>query len=298
MGEADLWTTAPGGNFDSLIEFPNRGSYGSKPMQPSGVITITTDFGHKGPFAAVMKGVILSRFPDARVIDLAHDIPAQWPPEAGFWVSRAYKYFPRGSVHLAIVDPGVGTERDILIVDYDGHWFLAPDNGLLALMLDQAADGHVFKLDIEALGRLGIEQPSMTFHGRDIFAPIAAELAAGRTTPVAIGKATTEWAPAWLDNPEATASKVTGVIVTVDSFGNLISNIDQALLLEMKEPVVRAAGHTIEMRATYGRARPGDYLALINSFGVLEIARAEGNAADGLGIERGAPVTVTDGVKT
>ena len=93
-------------------------------MQPSGVITITTDFGHKGPFAAVMKGVILSRFPDARVIDLAHDIPAQWPPEAGFWVSRAYKYFPRGSVHLAIVDPGVGTERDILIVDYDGHWFL------------------------------------------------------------------------------------------------------------------------------------------------------------------------------
>ena len=82
-----------------------------------GVITITTDFGHKGPFAAVMKGVILGRFPDARIIDLAHDIPAQWPPEAGFWVRRAYPYFPAGSVHLAIVDPGVGTEREILIVE-------------------------------------------------------------------------------------------------------------------------------------------------------------------------------------
>ena len=80
-------------------------------MQPSGVITITTDFGHKGPFAAVMQGVIIDRFPAARIIDLAHDIPAQWPPEAGFWVSRSYEYFPVGSVHVAIVDPGVGTER-------------------------------------------------------------------------------------------------------------------------------------------------------------------------------------------
>ena len=91
-------------------------------MQTSGVITITTDFGHKGPFAAIMKGVILSRFPAAKVIDLAHDIPAQWPPEAGFWVSRSYQWFPQGSVHLAIVDPGVGTERDILVVECDGSY--------------------------------------------------------------------------------------------------------------------------------------------------------------------------------
>jgi len=263
-------------------------------MQGSGVITITTDFGHKGPFTAVMKGVIYSRFPDATVIDLAHDIPAQWPPEAGFWVSRSYQYFPAGSVHLAIVDPGTGTERDILIVEYDHHFFIAPDNGLLARMLDEAEDAHVFRLNMNCLRRLGIEKPSMTFHGRDIFAPIAAELAAGRTTPVAIGEATTEWTPAWLDGPEVQAGKISGVVITLDSFGNLMSNIDAQLLASLENPVVHIAGHKIAILGTYGHARPGDYLALINSFGVLEIARAEGSAAEGLSVERGAPVVVTD----
>lgn len=242
-----------------------------------------------------MKGVIIGRFPQATVIDLAHDIPAQWPPEAGFWVSRAYQYFPPGTVHLAIVDPGVGTERDILIVEYDHHYFLAPDNGLLGRLLDDADDVAVFKLDMDALDRLGISTPSATFHGRDIFAPIAAELAAGRTTPVCIGHATNDWIPAWLDNPDVGNGKVAGVIVTVDSFGNLISNIDKQLVRELKEPVAHLGGHQIPMLQTYGRAKPGDYLALINSFGVVEIARAEGDAAEGLGAARGAPVTITEG---
>ena len=267
-------------------------------MLPSGVITITTDFGHKGPFTGVMQGVIIGRFPAAKIIDLAHDIPAQWPPEAGFWVSRAYRYFPPGTVHMAIVDPGVGTERDILIVDYDHHYFLAPDNGLLGRMLDNAENAHVFKLDPEALDRIGLPAPSATFHGRDIFAPIAAELAAGRTTPVAIGKATAEWIPAWLDDPEVSDTKIKGVIITVDSFGNLISNIDENLLQDFKEPVAHIGGHEIEMLQTYGRAKPGSYLALINSFGVVEIARAEGDAAEGLGADRGAPLTITDGLST
>ena len=263
-------------------------------MQPSGIITITTDFGHKGPFTAVMKGVILTRFANATIIDLAHDIPAQWPPEAGFWVSRSYQYFPPGSVHLAIVDPGVGTERDILLVAYDQHYFIAPDNGLLARMLDSAADAAVFKLDMNCLPQLGIDNPSMTFHGRDIFAPIAAELAAGRITPAKIGTATTEWTPAWLDEPEIIGRKITGVVITVDNFGNLISNIDAQHLRDFAKPVVHIAGHEIAVLGTYGHARPGDYLALINSFGVVEIARAEGSAAEGLGAERGAPVTVSD----
>lgn len=263
-------------------------------MQPSGVITITTDFGHKGPFAAVMQGVIIGRFPQARVIDLAHDIPAQWPPEAGFWVHRAYKYFPPGTVHLAIVDPGVGTERDILIVEYDQHYFLAPDNGLLARMLEDADNANVYKLNMDALDSLGVSTPSATFHGRDIFAPIAAELAANRITPAAIGTATTDWIPAWLENPEVDDGKVSGVIVTVDSFGNLISNIDERWVQDFKDAVAHIGGHEIPMLQTYGRAKPGDYLALVNSFGVVEIARAEGNAADGLGADRGAPLTVTN----
>jgi S-adenosylmethionine hydrolase len=123
-------------------------------ITPSGVITITTDFGHKGPFAAVMKGVILTRFAAARIIDLAHDIPPHWPPEAGFWISRSYRYFPNGTVHIAIVDPGVGTDRQILLAEVDGHVFLAPDNGLLAPLLVD--------------GKLATTQSNMQSRGVDV----------------------------------------------------------------------------------------------------------------------------------
>ncbi len=264
-------------------------------MQPSGVITITTDFGHKGPFAAVMKGVILSRFPAAKIVDLAHDIPAQWPPEAGFWVSRAWKWFPVGTVHLAIVDPGVGTERDIIAAEVGGHVFMAPDNGLLAQLLDKHEDARVSTLDMERMSSLELPAPSATFHGRDIFAPVAAEIAAGRLAIGDIASPTADWTPGWIDEPEVASDRVAGVIVTVDTFGNLISNIDADLIDGFNEPVAEIAGHQIPMLTTYGRAQPGDYLALVNSFGVVEVARAEGSAADGLGSERGAPLVIRDG---
>ncbi|MGH8167257.1 MAG: SAM hydrolase/SAM-dependent halogenase family protein [Woeseiaceae bacterium] len=263
-------------------------------IKPSGVITITTDFGHKGPFAAVMKGVILERFRQACIVDLAHDIPAYWPPEAGFWISRSYRYFPAGTVHIAIVDPGVGTGREIIVVEYDRHIFMAPDNGLLASMLGSAEGAVVYQLQQNALARLRISRPSLTFHGRDIFAPIAAEFAAGRVKPSDVGSRTDQWTPAWLDEPAVTPGRVAGVIVTVDAFGNLISNIDQSLLVSFKSPVASLAGHRFDMKPTYGNVKPGDYLALINSFGVLEIARAEGSAAASLGTERGAPIAVLE----
>lgn len=259
---------------------------------PAGVITITTDFGHKGPFAAVMTGVIITRFPDANVIDLAHDIPAHWPPEAGFWLSRSYEYFPTGTVHIAIVDPGVGTEREIILATKDGHLFMAPDNGLLAPILEDA--DRICRLNNEVLADYGIDTPSLTFHGRDIFAPLAAELAAARLQIDDIGIDTADWTPDWLDEPEVQSGRVSGIVVTVDAFGNLITNIDASLLDEFGQPIVEIAGHHIEMKPTYGRASPGEYLALINSFGVVEIARAEDSAADGLGCDRGAPVVVID----
>jgi len=264
-------------------------------MHWSGVITMTTDFGHKGPFAAVIRGVILSRHPDAQIIDLAHEIPPYWPPEAGFWVSRAYQYFPPGSIHLAIVDPGVGTEREILVVEHDGHVFIAPDNGLLAPLLNRADNARVWQLDIDRLTALKLAKPSDTFHGRDIFAPVAAELAAGRLPLADVGRAVDEWTPAWLEEPTVNPGKVTGTIITIDAFGNLISNIEASMIQGFREPVARIAGHQIATLTTYGRAKPGDFLALINSFGVIEIAKAEGSAADGLGSERGAPLIMTDG---
>ncbi len=263
-------------------------------MKASGIITTTTDFGHRGPFTAIMKGVILSRFPEAQIVDLIHDIPAQWPPEAGFWISKSYHYFPKGTVHVAIVDPGVGTERNILLAECDEHTFIAPDNGLLARLLDEH-DARLFHLDHSALDALGLGEPSSTFHGRDIFAPVAAELASGRRRCEDLGTPTDDWIPDWIDPPDRQADRISGTIVTVDTFGNLISNIESSMIAGMTAPRVRFAGLELPMIETYGRATPGDYLALINSFDVVEIARAEGHAADGLGVARGAPVTIIGG---
>src|SRR5579862_2106848 len=113
---------------------------------PSGVITITTDFGHQGPFVGVMKGIILTRFPTARIVDLTHEIVVHWPAEAGFWLARAYAYFPPGTVHIAVVDPGVGTARSIVAVQAGGHYFIAPDNGLLAPVVSRVAGAQIVRL--------------------------------------------------------------------------------------------------------------------------------------------------------
>jgi S-adenosyl-L-methionine hydrolase (adenosine-forming) len=261
---------------------------------PSGLITITTDFGHKGPFVGVMKGVILSRFPAARIVDLTHEIVVHWPAEAGFWLARAFGYFPSGTVHIAVVDPGVGTSRDIVIVSAQGHLFLAPDNGLLAPVVSRHPQASIVRLDIARLNRFGIQQASATFHGRDIFAPLAAELAAGRCQPHDCGHPATGLVPGWVDEPAVEAHAVSGVVISIDHFGNLITNIDGALLKRFAVPQVHSGSHTFRLARTYGDTRPGEYLALVNSFGVIEIARAQQSAAEGLGLSRGAPVWVRE----
>jgi S-adenosylmethionine hydrolase len=143
-----------------------------------------------------------------------------------------------------------------------------------------------------SLARLGIDAPSATFHGRDIFAPLAAELAAGRLQPADLGSPVAEIVPGWIEEPQVAPDQVTGTVVTIDHFGNLITNIEPRHLRGMAHPVIRVAGRELALRRTYSDVRPGDYLALINSFGVLEIAQAERGAAEGLGLARGAPVTV------
>jgi len=269
----------------------------SSAFVPSGVISLTTDFGHKGPFIGTMKGQILARFHDAKIVDITHECSVHWPDEAGFWISRAYRYFPSGSVHLAVVDPGVGTERDIIALVHAGHVFLAPDNGLLAPLAESGPDCRVFRLDTAAYQRFGITTVSATFHGRDIFAPLAAELASARRRPDELGPRTADLVPSLLEEPRLSAGRIKGVIVTADNFGNLISNVDASLIAQLDSPMVVVACHRIPFARTYGAVQPGDYLALINSFGVLEIARAEQSAAAGLGLERGAPLVVEDVTK-
>lgn len=258
-----------------------------------GVITITTDFGHQGPFVGVMKGRILTRFPEARLVDLTHEIVVHWPAEAGFWLARSFEYFPPGTVHLAVVDPGVGTSRDIVAVSAGGHVFLAPDNGLLAPIVARHA-ARIVRVDAAKLPAFGVHRPSATFHGRDIFAPLAAELAAGRCGIEDLGPLVGSLVPSWVEEPAVLEASVSGVVMTMDHFGNLISNIDAALIERLRLPVVLAGGHALPLLRTYGDVRPGEYLALVNSFGVVEVARAEQSAAEGLGLSRGAPIVVRD----
>jgi S-adenosylmethionine hydrolase len=261
---------------------------------PSGVITITTDFGHQGPFVGVMKGCILTRFPQARIIDLTHEIVVHWPAEAGFWLARAFGYFPPGTVHVAVVDPGVGTARQIIALLAGGHYFLAPDNGLLAPVASRSEAALIVRLTPAALAHIGVHHPSATFHGRDIFAPVAAELAAGSCSLRTLGEAVSTLVPSWVEEPAVEARSVNGVVISIDHFGNLITNIDAALIERFRLPLVHAGAHSFPLLRTYGDTRPGGYLALVNSFGVVEIARAEQSAAEGLGLSRGAPVIVRD----
>ena len=261
----------------------------------SGAITLTTDFGLRDPFVGVMKGRILGRFPEARIIDLTHDIPAHSPAEAGFWLARSYRWFPEGTVHVAVVDPGVGTARDIVLLESHGHCLLAPDNGLLGALWQGDPASRAWRVDVEGLKRCGIGPVSATFHGRDIFAPLAAELAAGRVSPAELGARVERISPSPVAAPVVTEGRIAGQVITVDHFGNLITDIDAGLLLRVREPRILVAGRELPLRRTYGECSPGTPLALIGSFGVLEIAVTEGRAVDVLGVPRGAPVIVLDG---
>jgi S-adenosylmethionine hydrolase len=263
-------------------------------FEPCGVVTLTTDFGLRDPFVATMKGQIYTRMPAASIIDVTHEVSVYWPAEAGFWLAHAYKYFPLGCVHIAVVDPGVGTSRRIVVVEADGHVFLAPDNGLLSALVRRATTTSMWQLDMEAAqARFGLSEPSATFHGRDVFAPIAAELAAARARPQELGEAIGEIASTAVAEPIVSDDEVTGVVITIDHFGNVITNIEAALIERFAQPHVHAGGQSFPLRRTYGDVAAGDYVALINSFGVVEIARAQDNAARALGMGRGHKVSVS-----
>lgn len=267
---------------------------GERSFKPSGIVTLTTDFGHRDPFVGVMKGRILERFPDARIVDLTHEIERFTPAEAGFWLERSFAYFPTGTVHVAVVDPGVGTSRGIVCVSARGHVFLAPDNGLLARLVRRHEVEGMVRLKDAALKNLGIDRPSATFHGRDIFAPVAAEIASGRRTVDQLGEPVEALLPSSIPEPAVRAGSVTCAIVTIDHFGNLISNIEVELIAPLRHPQVRIGGRSLGLSRTYGDAAAGEYLALVNSFGVVEVARSEGSASAGLGLARGAPIEVLD----
>jgi len=263
----------------------------SKP-KPCGVLTLLTDFGLKDPFVGVMKGVILGRFPDARIVDLCHGIRPQDLVEASFWMERSYSWFPDGTVHVAVVDPGVGSGRGTLAIHADGHYFVGPDNGLFSGVLARARDVEVRGIDADGLG---LPEPSRTFHGRDVFAPVAAELASGHVAFRDIGAEKAPGISLDVPLPRRANGLVEGRVVTVDRFGNLITNIDQSLLADFDEPWVCVGRVERRLRSTYAEAEPGEYVGVINSFGTLELARRDSSAAQALGVGPGFEVSVRRG---
>jgi S-adenosylmethionine hydrolase len=265
------------------------------PFAPTGLLTLTTDFGTSDPFVGIMKGRILARLPRARIVDLTHAIPPGRPDLAGFWLARAWAEFPPGTLHLAVVDPGVGTARKVLLAECDGRLLLAPDNGLLpeALRVGHTPAWRIMHAELPA--RLGLGPLSRTFHGRDLFAPLGALLAAGELEPAGFGASGLPQDPAPLPRPHTAAGRVRGQVVLADHFGNLITNIDGTLLHGFRQPRVEAGGQSLPLLGTYADAAPGAALALVNAFGLVEVAVRGGNAAVGLGLGAGQTVDIRDG---
>jgi S-adenosylmethionine hydrolase len=256
----------------------------------SAVITLTTDFGDSGPFVGVMKAVILRHAPAATVIDVCHHVAPWQRGEAGFWIARCYRQFPRGSVHVAVVDPGVGTQRAILACDWDDHVFLAPDNGILTMVATPQSPVHA--LDDAWVARRGWPARGRTFHGRDLFAPLAAAFLTGTARPADIGPRVTPQPPA-IAPARRDGARITGRVAAVDTWGNLITNIDAALIGSIHDPRVLVGDRELPLVSTYGDAPAGTLFALVNSVQTIEVACREGSAAHILGLGHGAPVTVT-----
>lgn len=251
------------------------------------VVTLTTDFGLRDSYVAEMKGVIVGIAGDVQLVDVTHDVAAHDVTEAALALEATVPYFPPGTIHVAVVDPGVGTARRGLVVEAGGHRFVGPDNGLFTPFF--TGDWRAFGL---AAPEYRLPHVSRTFHGRDVFGPAAAHLARG-VLPSAFGPAITDPVRLRWPTPSAVAEGVLGEVVHVDRFGNLVTSIP-AGAVEGADEVrsVRVAGQWLPLVETYGDLPRGRAGALIGSRNRLEVAVREGSAARLLGVKRGAAVFV------
>lgn len=257
----------------------------------SPILTLTTDFGTRDAYVAAMKGVILSIAPEVRLIDISHEITPHDIMEAAFVVREAVPHFPPDAVHLVVVDPGVGTDRRAVAVRIGDRRFVGPDNGLFTLLTDDRTADEVVVLDRPDYWRT--PSPSVTFHGRDIFAPVAAHLAAGRSLET-VGSPTDSLSPLHWALPIIDEQGMRGWVVHVDHFGNAVTNIPESALADHQKgrPVKVYAGNAIlnGVHTTYGSVAAGEPLMLVGSSDHLEIAVNAGNAAELLDIRKGTPV--------
>ncbi|MBI1930614.1 SAM-dependent chlorinase/fluorinase [Candidatus Poribacteria bacterium] len=265
------------------------------------MITLTTDFGTSDLYVGVMKGVILSINPRAQIIDMTHAIPPQDVYAAAFLIDSAYRYFPTGTIHVVVVDPGVGSRRHAIACQTETATFVCPDNGVLTHILRDERLIHAVTVEnppeppFTKGGRGDLPQISNTFHGRDIFAPVAAHLSRG--VPITdLGTSITELVRLPIPTPQVTDTAIIGHVIWRDHFGNLITNISHQLLKSVSMPngfVIQAGTVEIDhLNCSYAESGVGEFLAIIGSFGRLEVSMNQGNAAQRLGLKRGDAITV------
>lgn len=250
-------------------------------QRPSGVITLLTDFGVADPYVAILKGAVLCRAPQAVLVDVTHAVPPQDVAAGAFVAWTLIERFPAGTVHVVVVDPGVGTDRRLLAVLAHGACWLGPDNGVLGAVMATTTEREVRALDME---HLGLRPKSRTFHGRDVLAPVAGWLANGRYGFGALGPR--------VDDPVGVVDPCAGPprVLHVDGYGNLVTNVRAADC--GPAATLAIGGRVLPRRGTYGEAAPGELLVCTGSYGLLEIAIRDGSAAGVLKVGRNTPVGV------
>lgn len=257
------------------------------------IVTLTTDFGTREGYVGAMKGVMLGINPDLTLVDITHEVQVFDVMAAAFVMQQSLQYFHPETVHLVVVDPGVGSTRRAVALRHNDHYFVGPDNGLFALLLETETPDQMIELSVNE------EQPlSFTFHGRDLFAPAAARLASG--TPLEdLGAPASHLEPLHWALPIDDREGIRGWVVYVDHFGNCITNISRTLFEERSEgrEVTGYAGSGIirNIHHTYSDVPVGETLMLFGSGNLLEVAVNQGNAATLLHIQRGTPINIVFG---
>jgi S-adenosylmethionine hydrolase len=259
------------------------------------IITLTTDFGSNDHFVGAMKGVILDIVPDAQIVDICHAVQAFDVLDGALTVSQAYSYFPNRTVHVVVVDPGVGTARRPIVASCDKYHFVAPDNGVLSLVYAREPRMHVRHITSE---HYFLQPVSNTFHARDIFSPVAAYLAK-EVDSLKFGEEIEDYVRFSAPKPKAVdGNRLRGVVLKVDRFGNLITNItpQDAPMIFGADPkafkIVVGSREVTELHNAYAEAAPGEVFGILGSMGFLEIAANRGAAAQLTGAGKGSDVSI------
>lgn len=263
-------------------------------METNNIITLITDFGLEDPYVGQVKGAILHHNIQARMLDISHAIPSHDILSGAVTLRTSYHYYPRGTTHMCVVDPGVGSKRAMLAAAGEGHLFIAPDNGILSLLMTDDKLSAIYRVENS---RLFPSDVSSTFHGRDIMAPVAAALAGGMPLSE-VGPETelSACASLHLSGPEITPNRIKGQVLHIDHFGNIRTTITSASLSKFQPgsfTSIELRGTTVSaISTTYTDCPVGGFTGIIDSSGYLEIAVNRGNAANATGSQLGDPVTV------